>query len=105
MCRTRRLCYLQPQCAPRLLCSCCSPAYFDVQSFCGFCCSQHAPFVPYYRKEPRGYVSLVRVCCACCSVIQFKEVFLTPYHLAIVMEFAPGGDMFQFVKASGGLKV
>jgi len=21
------------------------------------------------------------------------------------MEFAPGGDMFQFVKASGGLKV
>lgn len=40
-----------------------------------------------------------------CSVIQFKEVFLTEHHLAIVMEFAPGGDMFQFVKASGGLRV
>lgn len=75
------------------------------QSFCGFCCSQHALFVPYFRKVPWGYVSLVRVRCACCSVIQFKEVFLTPYQLAIVMEFAPGGDMFQFVKASGGLKV
>lgn len=48
---------------------------------------------------------LLTASCACCSVIQFKEVFLTTHHLAIVMEFAPGGDMFQFVKASGGLKV
>lgn len=38
-------------------------------------------------------------------VIQFKEIFLTPTHLAIAMEYAPGGDMFQFVKKSSGLKV
>lgn len=38
-------------------------------------------------------------------VIQFKEIFLTPTHLAIAMEYAPGGDMFQFVKRSSGLKV
>ncbi|KAK9821180.1 hypothetical protein WJX74_005516 [Apatococcus lobatus] len=37
-------------------------------------------------------------------VVQFKEVFLTPQHLAIVMEYAAGGDMFQRVKACGGLK-
>ncbi|CAK0781377.1 hypothetical protein CVIRNUC_005358 [Coccomyxa viridis] len=37
-------------------------------------------------------------------VIQFKEIFLTPTHLAIAMEYAPGGDMFQFVKRSSGLK-
>ena len=36
-------------------------------------------------------------------VIQFREVFLTDSHLAIVMEFAAGGDMFQYVKARGGL--
>ena len=38
-------------------------------------------------------------------VIQFKEIFLTPNHLAIAMEYAPGGDMFQYVKRSSGLKV
>jgi serine/threonine protein kinase len=38
-------------------------------------------------------------------IIQFKEIFLTPTHLAIAMEYAPGGDMFQYVKKSSGLKV
>ena len=38
-------------------------------------------------------------------VIQFKEIFLTPNHMAIAMEYAPGGDMFQYVKRSSGLKV
>lgn len=38
-------------------------------------------------------------------VIQFKEIFLTPTHLAIAMEYAPGGDMFHFVKKNSGLKV
>lgn len=38
-------------------------------------------------------------------VVQFKEVFLTAQFLAIAMEFAPGGDLFHFVKRSGnGLK-
>jgi serine/threonine-protein kinase SRK2 len=36
-------------------------------------------------------------------VIQFKEVFLTPTHLAIAMEYAPGGDLFSYVSARGGL--
>jgi hypothetical protein len=28
---------------------------------------------------------------------QFRELFLTPRHLAIVMEYAAGGDMFEYV--------
>ena len=36
-------------------------------------------------------------------VIQFKEVFLTPTHLAIAMEYAPGGDLFSYVSQRGGL--
>lgn len=38
------------------------------------------------------------------SIIQFREVFLTPDYLAIAMEFAPGGDMFQYVKRKKGLQ-
>ena len=33
------------------------------------------------------------------------QVFLTPDYLAIVMEYAKGGDMFQYVKARRGLQV
>lgn len=36
-------------------------------------------------------------------VIQFREVYLTKSHLCIVMEFAPGGDMLDYVKKKGGL--
>lgn len=36
-------------------------------------------------------------------IVQFKEVFLTPEHLAIAMEYVPGGDMFQHVKRNRGL--
>ncbi|KAK9828792.1 hypothetical protein WJX72_002102 [[Myrmecia] bisecta] len=36
-------------------------------------------------------------------IVQFKEVFLTKDHLAIAMEYAAGGDMFQHVKIRGGL--
>ncbi|KAK9816280.1 hypothetical protein WJX74_001869 [Apatococcus lobatus] len=35
-------------------------------------------------------------------IIQFKEVFLTDDHLAIVMEYADRGDMFHHVIAAGG---
>ncbi len=38
------------------------------------------------------------------SIIQFREVFLTPDYLAIAMEFATGGDMFQYVKRKKGLQ-
>lgn len=37
-------------------------------------------------------------------IVQFREVFLTPTHLAISMEFAPGGDMFEYVVKKNGLR-
>eukprot|EP01023_Acetabularia_acetabulum_P065366 TRINITY_DN8646_c0_g2_i2.p1 TRINITY_DN8646_c0_g2~~TRINITY_DN8646_c0_g2_i2.p1 ORF type:complete len:144 (+),score=28.11 TRINITY_DN8646_c0_g2_i2:350-781(+) len=37
-------------------------------------------------------------------IIQYKEVFLTDKYLSIVMEYAPGGDMFEYVVKKGGLK-
>ncbi|KAK9808869.1 hypothetical protein WJX72_005481 [[Myrmecia] bisecta] len=45
-----------------------------------------------------------RLCVVHPHIVQFKEVFLTAQHLAIVMEFAAGGDMFDYVikhKAQG----
>jgi len=32
------------------------------------------------------------------NIIQFQEVFLTPDHLAIVSEYAPGGDLVDFIE-------
>lgn len=32
------------------------------------------------------------------------QVFLTADHLAIVMEYVNGGDMFNYVKRRGGLE-
>ncbi|KAK9804446.1 hypothetical protein WJX73_002124 [Symbiochloris irregularis] len=37
-------------------------------------------------------------------VVLFKEVFLTQSHLAIVMEFCSGGDLFQYVRDRGPLR-
>lgn len=37
-------------------------------------------------------------------IVQFKEVFLTSNHLGIAMEFAPGGDMFEYVVKKNGLR-
>jgi len=37
-------------------------------------------------------------------VVQFKEVFLTEKYLGLAMEFAPGGDMFEYVVKKGGLR-
>eukprot|EP01026_Neomeris_dumetosa_P045188 TRINITY_DN3826_c1_g1_i1.p1 TRINITY_DN3826_c1_g1~~TRINITY_DN3826_c1_g1_i1.p1 ORF type:complete len:373 (-),score=56.07 TRINITY_DN3826_c1_g1_i1:667-1695(-) len=37
-------------------------------------------------------------------VIQFKEVFVTDEYLCIVMEYAAGGDLFDYVAKKGGLK-
>eukprot|EP00803_Ostreobium_quekettii_P004335 evm.model.scf_823.11 EVM.evm.TU.scf_823.11 scf_823:61607-62918(+) len=36
-------------------------------------------------------------------VIQFKEVFLTKEYLCIVMEYAPGGDVMDYMKKKNGL--
>eukprot|EP00877_Chromochloris_zofingiensis_P012447 jgi/Chrzof1/7456/Cz02g24200.t1 len=37
-------------------------------------------------------------------IVQFKEVFMTPQHLCIAMEFASGGDMFEYVVKKNGLR-
>lgn len=67
----------------------------------------------YATGVSRGVVREIlnhRLCVAHPNIVQFREIFLTPQHLAIVMEFAAGGDMFEYViknKGSGpgeGLK-
>lgn len=35
------------------------------------------------------------------NIVQFKEVFLTPTHLAIVMEYAAGGELFERICTAG----
>ena len=44
-----------------------------------------------------------RLCGVHPSIIEFKEVFLTPKSLAIVMEYAPGGDLFEYVLTNKSL--
>ena len=39
-----------------------------------------------------------RLCCNHPNIIQFQEVFLTPEYLAIVSEYAPGGDLVDFIE-------
>ena len=36
-------------------------------------------------------------------VIQFKDIFLTPHYLAIVMEYAAGGDMMEYIRSKRGI--
>lgn len=37
-------------------------------------------------------------------IVQFKDVFLTDRYLGIAMEYAAGGDMFEYVVRKGGLR-
>ncbi|XP_043716856.1 serine/threonine-protein kinase SAPK3-like [Telopea speciosissima] len=37
------------------------------------------------------------------NIVQFKEVLLTPTHLAIVMEYAAGGELFERISSAGRL--
>ena len=37
-------------------------------------------------------------------IVRFKEVLLTDAHICIVMEYADGGDMFDYVLKRGGLR-
>lgn len=39
----------------------------------------------------------------CPYIIRFKEVLLTPTHLVVIMEFASGGELFQYVQINGRL--
>ncbi|KAK9821812.1 hypothetical protein WJX74_000164 [Apatococcus lobatus] len=36
-------------------------------------------------------------------IIDIKEVHLTPKYLGLVLEFAPGGDLFQYIQSHGSL--
>ncbi|XVF15610.1 hypothetical protein REPUB_Repub09cG0169200 [Reevesia pubescens] len=38
------------------------------------------------------------------NIVRFKEVILTPTHLAIVMEYASGGELFERICAEGRFK-
>lgn len=75
--------------------------------------AQQVGSIVYATGVSRGVVREIlnhRLCVAHPNIVQFREIFLTPQHLAIVMEFAAGGDMFEYViknKGSGpgeGLK-
>ncbi len=39
-----------------------------------------------------------RLCCMHPNIIQLHEVFLTPEHLGIVSEYAPGGDLVDYIE-------
>ncbi|DBA88727.1 hypothetical protein WJX77_011390 [Trebouxia sp. C0004] len=39
-----------------------------------------------------------RLCCMHPNIIQLHEVFLTPEHLGIVSEYAPGGDLVNYIE-------
>ena len=43
-------------------------------------------------------------CCLSYIARSWCQVFLTATHLAIVMEYVNGGDMFNYVKRRGGLE-
>ena len=50
----------------------------------------------------RGYPCLPAACRRCTghtNIVQLIEVFLTPRYLAIVLEYAPGGDLLDYVNA------
>ena len=42
--------------------------------------------------------------CASCVCDTWVQVFVTSQYLAIAMEYAAGGDMFEHVVRKGGLK-
>lgn len=46
----------------------------------------------------------MQTCCCDCAVWLSVQVFLTPQYLGIAMEFASGGDMFEYVVKKNGLR-
>ena len=52
----------------------------------------------YHAREIVYHASMVHP-----HVVAFREVFLTEEHLAVVMEYVNGGNMFQYVKRRGSL--
>lgn len=37
-------------------------------------------------------------------VVRLNDIFLTPHHLAVVLELVPGGDLFSYVKRQRGCR-
>lgn len=70
------------------------------QTFLGYIvCMMALLFIKNLRR-PVGLFVYVLPHCALLSLFQ---VFMTPQYLAIVMEYAPGGDLFAYVAQRRGL--
>jgi serine/threonine protein kinase len=59
----------------------------------------HIQVTKYVEREILNHRNLVHP-----HIVQFKEVFLTKKYLGITMEYAAGGDMFEYVVRKGGLR-
>ncbi|XP_072971095.1 serine/threonine-protein kinase SAPK4-like isoform X2 [Typha angustifolia] len=55
-----------------------------------------------HRIDDNVYREIINHCSLCHpNIIRFKEVALTPTHLAIVMEYAAGGELFERICDAG----
>ncbi|PSC67948.1 acyl-binding domain-containing 4-like isoform X1 isoform A [Micractinium conductrix] len=58
---------------------------------------------PAVTKHVESELLIHRKCTGHTNIVQLIEVFLTPRYLAIVLEYAPGGDLLEFVTQKGQL--
>eukprot|EP00887_Chlorella_sp_A99_P000352 scaffold13.g352.t1 len=58
---------------------------------------------PTVSKHVESELLLHRKCTGHPNIIQLIEVFLTQHYLAIVLEYAPGGDLLDYVTTKGRL--
>ena len=72
--------------------------------FLGTCLPCNSPSAPSNRLV---CAPTLHPCCRKCTghpnIIQLYEVFITQHYLAIVLEYASGGDLLDYVNAKGGL--
>lgn len=83
---------IQSSCCHSLIC-------YIIESVIGCSQAYGMQITKYVERELLNHNRLLHP-----HIIQFKEVFLTNEYLGISMEFAPGGDMFQYVKQRNGLQ-
>ncbi|KAL4422566.1 hypothetical protein ABPG75_008763 [Micractinium tetrahymenae] len=58
---------------------------------------------PAVSKHVESELLVHRKCTGHPNIVQLIEVFLTPRFLAIVLEYAPGGDLLEYVTSKGQL--
>jgi serine/threonine-protein kinase SRK2 len=58
---------------------------------------------PAITRHVANELVIHRKCTGHPLITQLIEVFLTPRHLAIVMEYVPGGDLMELITARGCL--